>query len=162
MYERALGSRSRWAPYLSFLPNDLSHMIVYWEVRGCVGQEEGKPDVFMRDAPACSILSIPPEQSTVLAHASVGAGGLGCSTAPPTCHPCLLTSATLSVYWVVRGSLCWEILLCEIILCVRVCRHRECIQPCMYVCVLGGGREGAYWGWTVDKQYTERLHSNAN
>jgi hypothetical protein len=33
MYERALGSKSKWGPYLSFLPTDMTHMIMYWEVR---------------------------------------------------------------------------------------------------------------------------------
>jgi hypothetical protein len=36
MYEKALGSKSLWGPYLSFLPSDLSHMIIFWEVSHCV------------------------------------------------------------------------------------------------------------------------------
>lgn len=32
MHEKALGSKSKWGPYLSFLPQDLSHMIIYWTV----------------------------------------------------------------------------------------------------------------------------------
>jgi hypothetical protein len=34
MHERALGPKSRWAPYLAFLPAAMGHMPVYWEVRG--------------------------------------------------------------------------------------------------------------------------------
>lgn len=34
MYEKALGPQSKWGPYLSFLPTDLSHMIIYWTVGG--------------------------------------------------------------------------------------------------------------------------------
>jgi hypothetical protein len=37
LYEKALGSKSQWGPYLSFLPSDLSHMIIFWEVSQCVG-----------------------------------------------------------------------------------------------------------------------------
>lgn len=33
MYEKALSSKSQWEPYLSFLPNDMSHMPIYWTVR---------------------------------------------------------------------------------------------------------------------------------
>ena len=32
MAERALGPRSKWGPYLSFLPDSMDHMPVYWEV----------------------------------------------------------------------------------------------------------------------------------
>lgn len=34
MYERSLGADSAWGPYLSVLPSDLSHMLVYWDVSG--------------------------------------------------------------------------------------------------------------------------------
>eukprot|EP00878_Enallax_costatus_P033761 GHUV01037316.1.p1 GENE.GHUV01037316.1~~GHUV01037316.1.p1 ORF type:complete len:137 (+),score=10.92 GHUV01037316.1:26-436(+) len=34
MYEKALGKKSHWEPYLSFLPTDMSHMPIYWTV-GC-------------------------------------------------------------------------------------------------------------------------------
>jgi SET domain-containing protein 6 len=30
MYEKALGATSAWAPYLAFLPADMSHMPLYW------------------------------------------------------------------------------------------------------------------------------------
>jgi hypothetical protein len=33
MYEKALGTKSGWAPYLAFLPDDMSHMPLYWTVR---------------------------------------------------------------------------------------------------------------------------------
>eukprot|EP00879_Flechtneria_rotunda_P024936 GHRR01026463.1.p1 GENE.GHRR01026463.1~~GHRR01026463.1.p1 ORF type:complete len:411 (+),score=150.34 GHRR01026463.1:832-2064(+) len=31
MYEKALGKKSNWEPYLSFLPTDMTHMPIYWE-----------------------------------------------------------------------------------------------------------------------------------
>ena len=31
MYERALGPRSRWGPYLDFLPPAMDHLPVYWQ-----------------------------------------------------------------------------------------------------------------------------------
>lgn len=34
MYEKALGKKSRWEPYLSYLPSDMSHMPIYWTVSG--------------------------------------------------------------------------------------------------------------------------------
>lgn len=37
MAEAAKGSKSKWADYLSFIPRDMSHMPMNWEVRvGCV------------------------------------------------------------------------------------------------------------------------------
>jgi hypothetical protein len=32
MHEKALGSGSRWGPYLAFLPSDMAHMLPYWSV----------------------------------------------------------------------------------------------------------------------------------
>lgn len=32
MAEAAKGARSRWAPYLSFLPRDMSHLPMFWTV----------------------------------------------------------------------------------------------------------------------------------
>lgn len=32
MHEKGLGPKSQWGPYLSFLPDDMSHMVMYWEV----------------------------------------------------------------------------------------------------------------------------------
>lgn len=34
MYEKALGPKSRWGPYLAFLPDSMDHMPVYWTVSG--------------------------------------------------------------------------------------------------------------------------------
>lgn len=34
MHEKALGKRSRWGPYLAFLPDDMTHMLPCWTVSG--------------------------------------------------------------------------------------------------------------------------------
>ena len=43
MHEKGLGSKSQWGPYLSFLPEDMSHMIMYWEVSFFGGGGVGAP-----------------------------------------------------------------------------------------------------------------------
>jgi hypothetical protein len=46
MAEKAAGKRSVWAPYLRFIPDDLSHMPMYWEVRSrCAGSDGGCDDM---------------------------------------------------------------------------------------------------------------------
>lgn len=33
MYEKVRGKESRWAPYLGLIPDDMTHMPLYWKVQ---------------------------------------------------------------------------------------------------------------------------------